>query len=91
MNEQFERIRSILSDLRADYIRLCEPNIVNPNIPTTERDIVSEIYCRLKKALEGMDLYAHTEIKPIFLADPHKRNSKTTIDVAVLKNLPAQA
>lgn len=74
MNNDYETIKNILSKIRAEYISCFQRNesgnsaIVfnNPGTLITERDIVSEIYCRLRAFCDDKDLSVHTEIKPVF-------------------------
>lgn len=64
MNSDFENIKSILSELRSDYISGCHLNTFDEKLPITERDIVAEIYCKLKVFCSNSDLSVHCEIKP---------------------------
>lgn len=74
MNNDYEAIKEILSKIRAEYISCFQRNEIdnseivfnNPRTLITERDIVAEIYCRLKEFCDGKDLRVHTEIKPVF-------------------------
>jgi len=73
MNNDFEAIKNILSEIRAEYISCFQRNETdyseigfnNPRTLITERDIVAEIYCRLKEFCNDKDLSVHTEIKPV--------------------------
>lgn len=65
MNNDFEAIKSILSALREDYIKGCQNGKLDSQIPITERDIVAEIYSRLKVFCRSSnELSTHCEIKP---------------------------
>lgn len=89
MNEHFNIVEGILFDLKKEYANSSSVEIVAPSAPITERDIVSEIYCRLKNFCRNADLYPHTEIKPAPSenAEPSKLRRLPKIDVAILKNL----
>ena len=63
MNEEYKKIKRILSDLRSEYANLCSNDVKDPNTPITERDIVAEIYYRLKLFCEKKTLYPHTDLK----------------------------
>ena len=92
MNEHFKIVEGILSDLKEKYVNSCTAEIVDPTAPITERDIVSEIYCRLKNFCHSADLYPHTEIKPApsESIDPGELRRLPQIDVVILKNLGAK-
>jgi hypothetical protein len=79
MNTDFEKIKSILLKLRSDYISGTKKNIINPDTPITERDIVAEIYCRLKQFCQSNKLNVHCEIKPA---------SSEYDEITILKHLP---
>jgi hypothetical protein len=64
MNTDFEAIKSILLEIKSDYIKGFSQNEINENTPITERDIIAEIYCRLKLFCLSKKLYKHCEIKP---------------------------
>ena len=87
MNEDYKKIKRILADLRSEYADLCSNDLMDPNTPITERDIVAEIYYRLKLFCKKKKLYPHTEIKPAsrnFSIDELKKLPR--IDVVILKN-----
>ena len=88
MNEEYEKIKRILADLRSEYANLCSNDVKDPNTPITERDIVAEIYYRLKLFCEKKTLYPHTEIKPAFSRNLSIDELKKLprIDVVILKN-----
>ena len=88
MNEHFNEVYHILSDLRADYGNLCPSGVKDPSTPITERDIVSEIYYRLKNFCVEKELYPHTEIKPAPSENAKREELKRLpkIDVVILKN-----
>jgi hypothetical protein len=92
MNEHFEIVEGILSDVKEEYLNLSTAEIVDPTAPITERDIVSDIYCRLKKFCHSADLYPHTEIKPAPCenTDPSELRRLPKIDVVILRNLKAK-
>jgi len=86
MNEDFEAIKAILVELRSDYSTSCQQDAVDPFAPITERDIVAEIYCRLRGLCRMKGLHVHCEIKPAtnenIGTDQLKRLPK--IDVGIL-------
>jgi len=88
MNEDFNAIECILSELQEEYISSWKQDKINdPQAPITERDIVSEIYCRLKKFCHGKELSVHTEIKPV--SDEKTREELKIIpriDVVILRS-----
>jgi hypothetical protein len=89
MNSDFENIKSILSKLRSDYISGCHLDMFDEKTPITERDMVAEIYCRLKAFYSSSDLSVHCEIKPASSenaeTDELKRLPK--IDVGILSDI----
>lgn len=64
MNSDFENIKAILSLLKTDYIAGAQENNSDLQNPITERDIVAEIYLRLKDYCRQKNLSTHCEIKP---------------------------
>jgi len=88
MNEEFEEIKSILLRLRSDYIAGYRSNMINENTPITERDIVAEIYSRIKSYFQNKHLYPHCEIKPASTERDHisKLKRLPRIDVGVLED-----
>ena len=89
MNKDFKEIEKIILKLKDEYIRMVSENTFNPNIPVTERDIVSELYWRLKNFSQGKDLYSHTEIKPApnKFTERAKLKRLSRIDNVILMNL----
>jgi hypothetical protein len=89
MNNDFEIVKSILSKLRSDYISGCKLDIMDQNAPITERDIVAEIYCRLKDFCSKNGLSVHCEIKPATDEDAKTEHLKRLpkIDVGILSNI----
>jgi hypothetical protein len=65
MNNEFIKIKEILLELKKKYIEYVANGEYHPNVPITERDIVSEIYYRLKIYCKDKELNSHTEIKPV--------------------------
>jgi hypothetical protein len=79
MNADFEDIKLILLQIKSEYINGFINSNISANIHITERDIVSEIYYRLRLFCSGKNLSSHTEIKPA--------PSKST-EISDLKRLP---
>ncbi len=89
MNSEFEKIKSILSKLRSEYMSGCKKADIDPNIPITERDIVAEIYGRLRKEfLKHNNLAVHCEVKPApnVNASTDVLKGLPRIDVAILSD-----
>ena len=89
MNNDFEILKSILSKLRSDYISGCQLNTIDQISPITERDIVAEIYCKLKGFCSNKDLSVHCEIKPAIDENVDTEHLKwlPKIDVGILSNI----
>jgi len=89
MNQDFTTIEEILTKLKDYYNEhVSGDSIDDIQVPITERDIVAEIYCRLKPFCKENSLSVHTEIKPA----PDNENSSSDdlkklsrIDVVILK------
>lgn len=64
MNKDFDIIRATLTALKTDYISGCQNGVIDPSMPITERDIVSEIYYRLIDFCKANNLQMHCEVKP---------------------------
>lgn len=92
MNKDFDKVKDILSNLKEDYVNSCTAEIIDPAAPITERDIVSEIYCRFKNCFHDTDLYPHTEIKPVAFKNiaPKELAILPRIDVVILKDLASR-
>jgi len=92
MKEHFEIVEEILSDLKEEYANSSTVEKIDPTAPITERDIVSEIYCRLKNFCHRTGLYPHTEIKPAPSENtyPGELKKLPKIDVVILKNLKSK-
>jgi len=88
MNKDFEAIKSILLELRADYLTGCNLKEFIEKSPITERDIVAEIYCQLKSYCSNRELSAHCEIKPApsVTEAPDQLKRLPKIDVCILSN-----
>lgn len=88
MNSDFEIIKSILSDLRSDYSKISEIDIIIENAPITERDVVAEIYCRLKMFCGKKELSVHCEIRAVSSEDytSDQKKGSPIIDVCILTN-----
>jgi hypothetical protein len=86
MNNEFVQIKRILHDLKSEYAILSCGDEFDPNLPITERDIVSEIYCRLKFHFLKTELSVHTEIRPVpsVSSEPEELKRLPRIDVAIL-------
>lgn len=92
MNPDYKQIEDILLQVKSKYIEQSSNEMYNPNVAVTERDIVSELYSRLKDFCNGKKLYSHTEIKaapdrntPLDVLKKLKR-----IDNVILKNIGEQ-
>ncbi len=84
MNNDKEAITSILSELWTEYKSLCQSEIFDQKAPITERDIVAEIYSKLKDfCAERKNLSVHCEIKPYELKPAYDKN-----DCEKLKGFP---
>ncbi|MDP3914201.1 MAG: hypothetical protein Q8R96_10750 [Bacteroidota bacterium] len=92
MNSDFELVKSILAEIKSDYISFCQYDLINENAPMTERDIVAEIYCRLKGFCNSKGLNVHCEIKPAYNEDANRIELKKlpVIDVIILSNKDGQ-
>jgi len=88
MNEDFDQIKRCILDLKEEYRQGATTDKINPELPITERDIVSEIYYRLKIFCRGKELFSHTEIRPTSSLVTNKEYSRSTdrIDNVILKN-----
>jgi len=64
MNKDFDNIKSILLRLRSDYISGVQIDEINQDSPITERDIVAELYYRLRDFYKNSNFNVHCEIKP---------------------------
>lgn len=86
MNADFEEIKSILLQIKSDYIN---GYVNNKNIHITERDIVSEIYYRLELFCLNKNLASHTEIKPVPSISSEISDLKRLprIDNVILRNI----
>jgi hypothetical protein len=89
MNNDFQILKSILAELRLDYISLCDSDLCDQQAPITERDIVAEIYCRLKVFCKSRGLNVHCEIKPASNENVNTTEMKELprIDVGILSNI----
>ncbi len=92
MKSDYEMIKSILTALRTEYISGCQLDKVDKNAPITERDIVAEIYCRLKVFCKSKGLSVHCEIKPApnENAKPDQLKRLPKIDVVILSDINGQ-
>jgi len=88
MNQDFNIVKSILSDLKSDYASRCQLDLIDQNAPITERDLVAEIYCRLKDFCTSKNLNVHCEIKPASDETDNTFQLKRLpkIDVGILTN-----
>ena len=89
MND-FEIIKNILSELCSDYSSLCKLDRIDQKAPITERDIVAEIYSRLKVFCNSQKgLSTHCEIKPSSSEDAKIEELKRLprIDIAILSDI----
>lgn len=89
MNKENRHIYKLLCEMRSEYALASINGEFDQDLPITERDIVSEIYSRLKSLLRGTGLSVHTEIKPApsVESEPEILKSLPVIDVAILKNI----
>ncbi len=60
----YSDIRKILENVRDQYRGLCKGDNYDPKLPISKRDLVSEIYCKLRPYCLENRLYIHTEVKP---------------------------
>jgi len=79
MNADFEDIKLILLQLKSEYINGLMKSNLSADIHITERDIVSEVYYRLRLFCSNKNLSSHTEIKPA---------PSISTEIADLKRLP---
>jgi hypothetical protein len=88
MNEDFDTINTILTELRSKYAEQCPFDVEDPAAPITERDIVAEIRNRLKSFCRSKRYQIHCEIKPVFddNATPEYMKSLPRIDEVVLSD-----
>ncbi len=89
MNTHYDQIKKILLNFKEEYKDLySEADVNNPNTPITERDIVSELYCHLKKYCKGKKLSIHTEIKPTSSENVTRDQLKklSRIDLVILQD-----
>ncbi|RJO61700.1 hypothetical protein C4544_01990 [candidate division WS5 bacterium] len=93
MNSDFKDIKSILLGLRSDYISGVQLDTLNEKAPITERDIVAEIYCKLKAFCTNRDLSVHSEIKPASSenAEIGELRRLLKIDVGILSRISGQS
>ena len=88
MNQHFKEIRRILEGLKSKYASFCGDDVESPEAPVTERDIVAEIYQRLKafRPLKGYQV--HCEIKPASSrsCSAEELKSLPRVDVVVLSD-----
>ncbi len=89
MNADFEYVKSILIQIRSEYLSGFANDKVVADIPITERDIVSEICNRLKLFCLNKNLSSHTEIKPAasILSDNSELKLLPRVDNVILKNI----
>jgi hypothetical protein len=92
MNQDFEKIKEIILQLKEEYISKVANNKFHPTIPVTERDIVSELYYRLKQYCETKELFSHTEMKAALNKNTPTSELKKLfrIDNVILKNIGKQ-
>jgi len=88
MNADFEDIKFILLQIKSEYINGFINSNISANIHITERDIVSEVYYRLKLFCSNKNLSSHTEIKPAPSKSSEASDLKRLprIDNVILKN-----
>ena len=88
MNEDFEMIKAVLTELRSEYTVQCPFDVEEPEAPVTERDIVAEIRYRLKSFCRSRRYQVQCEIKPLFDhgATPEYLKSPPRIDVVILSD-----
>ncbi len=89
MNTHYDEIKKILFNFKTEYKRLYSAGDVrNPDTPITERDIVSELYCKLKEYCKGKRISIHTEVKPAPSGNVSREQLKKLpkIDLVILQN-----
>jgi hypothetical protein len=88
MNNDFDKIRSILIALRDQYAAGCKHDLNDPALPITERDIVADIRYSLMNFCKSNGYHVHCEIRPA--PDDHiERNvmkKLPRIDVVILRD-----
>lgn len=86
MNKDFDNIKSVLLRLRSDYISSVQIDEINQDSPITERDIVAELYYRLRQIYSNSNLNVHCEIKPASSENDsnHILRKLPRIDVGIL-------
>jgi hypothetical protein len=89
MNADFEDIKSILLQIKSEYINSFVNDKICANMHITERDIVSKIYYRLELFCSNKNLSSHTEIKPAPSISSEISDLKRLprIDNVILKNI----
>jgi hypothetical protein len=86
MNKDFDNIKSVLLKVRSDYISGVQIDEINHDSPITERDIVAELYYRLRQIYSNSNLNVHCEIKPASSENDsnHRLRKLPRIDVGIL-------
>jgi len=89
MNSDFKAILGILEELKSDYASSCTADLENPEAPVTERDIVADIYGRLKGFCHSKGFQVHCEIKPASssASEPKALKRLPRIDIVVLSDM----
>ncbi len=88
MNDDSQRIKDILEELKSEYAGCCALDVDDPEAPVTERDIVAEIRNKLKRFCHSRGYQVHCEIKPAPSSNigPEEMRKLCRVDVAVLSN-----
>lgn len=88
MNDDAATIRSILEELRSEYVASCPLDVDDPQAPITERDIVAEIRNRLKAFCQSRGYQVHCEVKPApdNGIGPERMRTLPRVDVVVLSD-----
>lgn len=86
MNCDYPDIAALLEQLRDEYAEGCDSDLGDRDLPTTERDTVAEIRCRLQTLFRGRDVNVHCEVKPApsHDAQPDQLKRLPRVDIVLL-------
>jgi len=91
MNKDSDAVKQVLEKVRADYATGCQAGeLMDPGLPITERDILCEIWARLRPFCISAGLHVHSEVKVAPSLDSHHTvlRSAKRVDVAILRDQP---
>lgn len=88
MNDDFEAVRNILTELKSLYAARCSLDVDDPAIQITERDIVADIRNSLMAFCISNGYHVHCEIRPATdeSTEPDEMKKLPRIDVVVLQD-----